>query len=104
MNLVDAIQREQEADYRGAIRAYRRLLKHGSTIDQVGIFQGLARCFERSGEYREGIKWRVKAAEAYLRVPEQHLSRDEREYSALLELRSAIQDAGGKPGAIKKAA
>lgn len=104
MSLVDAIQREQEADYLGAIRAYRKLLKRGSALDKVGLYQGMARCFEHMGQYREGIGWRGKAAEAYLEVAEEVMPKGEREYYALLELRSAIQDAHGKPAAMRKAA
>jgi len=62
MHLLDsAIEAELQADYRLAIKCYLRLSRQGSLLDRVGIYQAIARCFEKSGLYKKAAYWHERA-------------------------------------------
>jgi tetratricopeptide (TPR) repeat protein len=90
--LTAAIRAELDSDYGTAVRNYRRLAKKGSLLDRVGIFQSIARCYEKLGKFTEAATWRERAGNAYARLPTRVMRSQERTYYALVEFRSAIQD------------
>ena len=93
MNLLNsAIEAELDGKYHRAISCYTKLSKRGSTLDRVGIFQAIARCFEKLGSLRKAAYWHVRAGEAYLKVPAGIMGPQERAYYAMLEFRGAVQD------------
>lgn len=93
MGIVQALEWEQQGEYRKAAEALRPLLPHGDAIDRIGILRFLARCYERLGEPSKAARrWR-DSAELFLRVPATQMPRDEVIYEALLDLRDALEEA-----------
>ncbi len=102
--LTAAIKAELTTDYPRAIRYYRKLTSQGSLLDRVGIYQALARCYEKLGELKKAGAWHEKAGEAYLKISNRMMGEPERAYYALLEFRSALQDYGSGKGMQRAAA
>jgi tetratricopeptide (TPR) repeat protein len=93
MNLLNsAIEAELDGKYRRAINRYAGLSRHGSVLDRVGIYQAIARCFEKLGSLKNAAYWHQQAGEAYLKVPNRLMGAQERAYYAMLEFRGAVQD------------
>ena len=61
-------------------------------MDRVGIFQSIARCYEKLGKFTEAAHWRERAGNAYAKLPNRLMGSQERAYYALVEFRSAVQD------------
>ncbi len=92
--LTAAIKAELDTDYARAIGHYRKLASQGSLLDRVGIYQAVARCYEKLGELKTAGTWHEKAGDAYLKISNRIMGEPERAYYALLEFRSALQDYG----------
>ena len=90
--LNSAIQAELRADYREAYRQYTKLARQGSILDRVGIYQAIARCFEKLGARQKAGYWHEKAGQGYLQVSSKSMGLQERAYYAMVEYRSAVQD------------
>jgi tetratricopeptide (TPR) repeat protein len=90
--LTLAVHAELDADYRVAIACYLRLSRQGSTLDRVGIYQAIARCFEKSGSNRRAAYWHERAGQGYMKLPARVMGRQERAYYAAVEFHAAIQD------------
>lgn len=95
--LVDAIEAEARGDFAKALDQYDKLTDSGSALDRVGIYQALARCSEKLGRLREAGGWRRRAGQGYLALKDEDMSKDERQYLALVEFRNAVQDLHGDP-------
>lgn len=93
--LIDAIDSEVRGDFAKAIEAYEGFTEKGSPLDRIGIYQALARCWEKMGKLPEAAPWRHKAAQGYMALPDDVMPRDERRYHALVEARNAVQDLAG---------
>ena len=94
-HLIDAIQAEALGDFRTAAEHYRHLTETGSPMDRIGIYQALARSYEKLGDVRSAGHWRRKAGQGYLDLPDDAMAKDERQYLALVEYRNAVQDLHG---------
>ena len=90
--LNSAIEAELDADYSLAIKCYVRLSRQGSMLDRVGIYQALARCFEKSGSNRKAAYWHDRAGQSYMKLAPAMMGRQERAYYAMVEFRAAVQD------------
>ncbi len=90
--LNSAIEAELKADYRGAIVCYRKLATRGSSLDRVGIYQAIARCYEKLGSMNQAAHWHEKAGQGYMKLPNKIMGASERAYYGMVEFRSAIQD------------
>lgn len=101
--LIEAIDAEVRGDFAKAVAAYDRLSEVGPPIDRIGMYQALARCYERMGKFAEAAPWRRKAAQGYMALTDDEMPRDERRYYALVEARTAVQDLVGYPDAHKEA-
>lgn len=95
--LNSAIEAELDGEYRRAISRYLKLAKHGSILDRVGIYQAIARCFERLGSLGKAGYWHEEAGQGYMKVPSRLMGPQERAYYAMVEFRSAIQDYAPNP-------
>jgi tetratricopeptide (TPR) repeat protein len=100
--LTSAIKAELAADYRKAVRHYQQLATQGGMLDRVGIFQALARCYEKLGLLKKAATWHERAGLSYLRVPNSVMGAQERAYYALVEFRDALQNY--KSGALMRRA
>jgi tetratricopeptide (TPR) repeat protein len=96
-NLVDAIDAEARGDFGEALAHYAKLSDSGSSMDRIGIFQALARCYEKLGRLREAGVWRRRAGQGYLGLKDEEMAHDERQYLSLVEYRNAVQDLHGDP-------
>ncbi len=96
-HLIDAIQAETRGDFKAAAEHYRNLINTGTPLDQVGIYQALARCDEKLGQFAFAGHWRRVAGRIYLELPDTVMSKDERQYLALVEYRNAVQGLRGDP-------
>ncbi len=96
--LTSAIRAELEADYRRAVGYYRRLASQGSPLDRIGIFQAIARCYEKVGVFGKAAYWHERAGQGYTILPNRVMGGQERAYYALIEYRSALQDYRTGPG------
>ncbi len=94
-DLVEAIDAEARSDFAKAAEHYARLTESSSNIDRIGIFQALARCYEKLGQLRDAGAWRRKAGAGYLALKDEEMAHDERTYLALVEYRNAVQDLQG---------
>jgi tetratricopeptide (TPR) repeat protein len=90
--LTSAIKSELAADYRKAVKYYHKLASEGSLLDRIGIFQAIARCYEKLGSPKKAAYWHERAGDGYLKVPKRVMGAQERAYYALVEYRSALQD------------
>jgi len=90
-HLIDAIEAETRGDFASAAEHYRHLTESGSPVDRIGIYQALARCREKLGELKAAGEWRRRAGEAYLKLTDAEMPKDERLYLALVEYRNAVQ-------------
>lgn len=90
--LNSAIEAELKANYRRAIVNYRKLANRGSSLDRVGIFQAIARCYEKLGSTNAAAHWHEKAGQGYMRLSSKLMGTSERAYYAMIEFRCAIQD------------
>ena len=90
--LTSAIKAELDADYRGALSYYHKLAAQGSLLDRVGIFQSIARCYEKLGSLNEAAYWHERAGDGYMKLPNRVMGKQERAYYALVEYRGAVQD------------
>ena len=90
--LNSAIEAELDADYRMAIKYYLPLSRQGSLLDRVGIYQAIARCFEKLGSFGKAALWHERAGRGYMKLPAALMGRQERAYYAMGEFRAAIQD------------
>jgi tetratricopeptide (TPR) repeat protein len=90
--LNSAIEAELDADYRLAIKCYTRLSRRGSVLDRVGIYQALARCYEKLGSFRKAAYWHEKVGQGYMKLPTAVMGKSERAYYGMVEFRAAIQD------------
>ena len=61
-------------------------------LDRVGIFQAIARCFEKLGAFERAAVWHERAGKGYMSLPNAVMGRQERAYHALVEYRAAVQD------------
>jgi tetratricopeptide (TPR) repeat protein len=95
--LNSAIEAELHGKYRRAIGRYKQLARQGSMLDRVGIYQAIARCFEKLGSLRKAGYWHERAGEGYLKVPSRLMGPQERAYYAMVEFRGAIQDYAPNP-------
>ncbi|MBI4416747.1 MAG: hypothetical protein HY557_07175 [Euryarchaeota archaeon] len=102
--LVEAIDAEVRGDFAKAVEAYQGLTEEGSPLDRIGIYQALARCYEKMGKLAEASPWRRKAAEGYMALTDEEMPREERRYYALVEARNAVQDLAGHPEALREVA
>ena len=91
-SLNSAIRAELDADYRLAIKRYLSLSREGSKLDRVGIFQAIARCFEKLSSFERAAVWHERAGKGYMSLPNAVMGRQERTYYALVEYRAAVQD------------
>lgn len=91
-DLIEAIDAESRGDFAKAAAHYLKLTGSGSALDRVGIFQALARCFEKLGRLKEAGAYRREAGRRYLELGEKEMAKDERQYLALVEYRNAVQD------------
>jgi len=96
-HLIDAIQAESRGDFRTAAEEYRHLTESGSPLDRIGIYQALARCYEKLGEVKMAGPWRRRAGGAYFELADDAMAKDERQYLSLVEYRNAVQDLAGDP-------
>ena len=96
-DLIDAVQAEARADFASAAGHYLRLTESGTPLDRIGIYQALARCYEKLGHLAEAGAWRRRAGKAYLELPDDAMAKDERQYLALVEYRNAVQNLAGDP-------
>jgi tetratricopeptide (TPR) repeat protein len=94
-DLIEAIEAEARGDFAKALAPYGKLTESGSALDQIGIYQALARCHEKLGRLKEAGAWRRKAGQGYVRLKDDEMARDERQYLALVEYRNAVQDLHG---------
>src|SRR5438034_8980135 len=90
-DLLDAIEAEARGDFAAALPHYEKLTTSGSALDRVGIHQALARCNEKLGRVKDAGRWRRKAGQAYLALSDDEMARDERQYLALVDDRTAVQ-------------
>jgi len=90
--LNSAIKAELRPDYPLALRYYRKLARQGAPLDRIGIYQAMARCFEKSGSMSKAGYWHEKAGQGYMRLPTRVMGQQERAYYGLIEFRSAVQD------------
>ena len=90
--LNSAIEAELNADYRRAIPYYKRLAQQGSNLDRVGIYQAIARCYEKLGSLNKAAQWHEKAGQGYMKLPGKLMGASERAYYGMVEFRCAIQD------------
>ncbi|HKZ89572.1 MAG TPA: hypothetical protein VJ300_04855 [Thermoplasmata archaeon] len=95
--LVAAIEAEARCDFEAASEHYLGLTGSGSPLDRIGIYQALARCYEKLGRLKEAGAWRRKAGQGYSALADTAMAKDEREYLALVEYRNAVQDLHGDP-------
>lgn len=61
-------------------------------LDRVGIYQAIARCFEKIGLQRKAGYWHERAGLGYMRLPARVMGREERAYYGMVEFRNAIQN------------
>jgi tetratricopeptide (TPR) repeat protein len=90
--LNSAIEAELSADYRRALGYYRKLASQGSLLDRIGIYQAIARCFEKLGSLKKAGYWHEKAGQGYVKLPTKIMGVQERAYYGMVEFRSALQD------------
>jgi hypothetical protein len=91
--LTYAIRAELNADYQRAVGYYRKLsAAQGSLLDRIGIFQSIARCYEKLAAFGKAAYWRERAGGGYLKLSNRVMGSQERAYYALVEFRSAVQD------------
>jgi len=93
--LIEALEAELKGRFKTAVKLYKSLTDVGTELDQIGVYQNLARCREKLGEHEKAAIWHKKAAKGYLSLKEGTMSKEEREYLALVEFRSAMQDLFG---------
>jgi tetratricopeptide (TPR) repeat protein len=90
--LTSAIKAELAADYREALRHCEKLAKQGVLLDRIGIFQAIARCYEKLGSLRKAAYWHERAGHGYLKLSNRIMGAQERAYYALIEYRAALQN------------
>jgi hypothetical protein len=90
--LDSAIEAELHANYPLAIKSYRRLSRQGSLLDRVGIYQAIARCFEKSSSFRKAAYWHERAGQGYTSLSSSAMGKQDRAYYGMVEFRAAIQD------------
>jgi tetratricopeptide (TPR) repeat protein len=94
-DLIEAIEAEARGNLAEALAHYAKLTESGSPLDRIGICQALARCHEKLGRLKEAGAWRRMAGQGYVRLKDDEMARDERQYLALVEYRNAVQDLHG---------
>lgn len=90
--LTSAIRAELTSDYGRAVGYYRKLAGQGSVLDRIGIYQSIARCYEKLAAFKKAGYWHERAGQGYMSLPTRVMGAQERAYYALVEFRSAVQD------------
>ena len=90
--LLDALKAEVRGQWEEASAGYSSLAKHASPLDRIGLHQMSARCFERQESRRQAARQHQSAGQAYMFLSDKDMPKDERNYLALVEFRSAIWD------------